>query len=129
MIMQFPEEIKYTKDHEWIRPEGKTAVAGITDYAQHELGDVIYVDVPTVGERLSQEDVFGTIEAVKTVSDLFLPVSGTVLELNPELEDHPDAVNTDPYGKGWIIRMEVEDPAQYDGLLSAQEYRKLVENS
>jgi glycine cleavage system H protein len=124
--MEFPEGIKYTKDHEWIRLEGKNAVIGITDYAQHELGDVIYVDVPAVGERLSKEEVFGTIEAVKTVSDLFLPVSGTVSELNPELEEHPDLVNTDPYGKGWIVRLEVENSAEYDELLSAAEYQKHI---
>ncbi|MDR2627025.1 MAG: glycine cleavage system protein GcvH [Dysgonamonadaceae bacterium] len=124
--MQFPTEIKYTKDHEWIRLEGKNAVVGITDYAQSELGDVIYVDIPTVGEQLSKEAVFGTVEAVKTVSDLFLPVSGTVSEINPELEGYPELVNTDPYGKGWIIRLEVADATEYDDLLSSSEYAKLI---
>jgi glycine cleavage system H protein len=124
--MEFPSNIKYTKDHEWIRLEGREALVGITDYAQSELGDIIYVDVPCVGEQLEQEEVLGTIEAVKTVSDLFLPVSGKVLELNPELEEHPELVNSDPYGNGWIVRLEVEDLAMYDTLLSSSEYRQLI---
>jgi glycine cleavage system H protein len=124
--MEFPSNIKYTKDHEWIRLEGKEAWIGITDYAQGELGDVIYIDVPSVNEQLAKEDTFGTIEAVKTVSDLFLPVSGKVLELNPDLEEHPELVNTDPYGNGWIIRLEVEDSAASDALLSSSEYQQLI---
>ncbi len=124
--MQFPEELRYTKDHEWIKLTGNEAVIGITDYAQSELGEIVYVDVPTEGESLSKEEVFGTIEAVKTVSDLFLPISGTVSELNAELEDHPELVNTDPYGKGWIIKLEVSDVAEYEKLLTAADYKKLI---
>ncbi|MDR1121340.1 MAG: glycine cleavage system protein GcvH [Dysgonamonadaceae bacterium] len=127
--MEFPSNIKYTKDHEWIRLEGKEAWVGITDYAQGELGDVIYIDVPSVGEQLEKEDTFGTIEAVKTVSDLFLPVSGKILELNPELEEHPELVNIDPYGNGWIVRLEVEDSSAYDTLLSSSEYQQLIGKS
>ncbi len=124
--MNFPSELRYTKDHEWIKLEGKIALIGITDYAQKELGEIVYVDVPTVGEQLDKEDIFGTIEAVKTVSDLFLPVSGKVTEINPELEDHPELVNSDPYGKGWIIRLEVENPDELDGLLTADAYKNLI---
>ncbi|WP_247233649.1 glycine cleavage system protein GcvH [Telluribacter sp. SYSU D00476] len=124
--MQFPEELKYTKDHEWIRLEGDIAVVGITDHAQNELGDIVYVDVTTVGETLSINDVFGSVEAVKTVSDLFLPVSGEILELNPVLDAAPETVNNDPYGAGWMIRLQVSDPSEVDGLMSAEEYRQYI---
>ncbi|HEV7348259.1 glycine cleavage system protein GcvH [Telluribacter sp.] len=124
--MEFPEELKYTKDHEWIRLEGDEAVVGITDHAQNELGDIVYVDVNTVGESLSKDDVFGSVEAVKTVSDLYLPVSGEILELNPDLDSSPEVVNNDPYKKGWMIRMRVSDPGEADGLMSADEYKQYV---
>ena len=122
----FPAELKYTKDHEWIKLEGNIATIGITDFAQHELGDIVYVDINTVGKSLAAEDVFGTVEAVKTVSDLFLPVAGTVLEINPLLEKQPELVNTDAYGDGWMIKMEVTNPADVAGLLSSQAYTELV---
>ena len=109
--MNTPAELKYTKDHEWIKVEGDTATIGITDYAQGELGDIVFVDVDTVDEDLNEGDVFGSVEAVKTVSDLYLPVAGTVLEVNAELEDQPELLNTDPYGKGWIIKLKVSDTA------------------
>ncbi|MEY3367410.1 MAG: hypothetical protein RI973_565 [Bacteroidota bacterium] len=129
--MNFPAELKYTKDHEWIRLEsGNTAVIGITDYAQQELGEIVYVEVDTVGEDLSKEDVFGTVEAVKTTSDLFMPVSGKILEFNPAISegggDDPTLVNSEPYGEGWIIRVQVSDPAELSGLLSADQYADLV---
>src|SRR5579862_9785328 len=121
--MSFPTDLRYTKDHEWVRQEeGDTFIVGITDYAQRELGDIVYVEVETIGKTLKAGDVFGTVEAVKTVSDLFLPVPGTVLELNPELAGSPDLINTDPYGKGWMIKMTVEDPAQVTNLLDAAGY-------
>ena len=122
----FPAELKYTKDHEWIKLEGNIATIGITDFAQHELGDIVYVDINTVGKSLAAEDVFGTVEAVKTVSDLFLPVAGTVLEINPLLEKQPELVNTDAYGDGWMIKMEVTNPADVAGLLSSHAYTELV---
>lgn len=124
--MNFPADLKYTKDHEWIRVEGDVAYVGITDFAQSELGEIVYVDITTEGETVEKEEVFGTIEAVKTVSDLFMPATGEVLEVNPELEDAPELVNEDAYGKGWLIKVTVADPAQLDGLLSADEYQKLI---
>ena len=124
--MNFPEDLKYTKDHEWIRVDGDVAYVGITDYAQSELGEIVYVDITTEGETVAQEEVFGTIEAVKTVSDLFMPVGGEVLEVNPELEDAPELVNEDTYGKGWLIKISVSDASELDSLLSAAEYQELI---
>jgi glycine cleavage system H protein len=124
--MKFPDELKYTEDHEWVRLEGDMATVGITDHAQHELGDIVYIDINTLGDTLAQNEVFGSVEAVKTVSDLFLPVSGEVLEINPALDSAPEAVNNDPYGEGWVIRMKVSDPAEADSLMSAEEYKKFV---
>ncbi len=124
--MNFPTDVKYTKDHEWIRVDGDVAYVGITDYAQSELGEIVYVDITTEGETVNKEEVFGTIEAVKTVSDLFMPVTGDVLEVNPELEDAPQLVNEDAYGKGWIIKVNVSDAAELDELLSAAEYEQLI---
>lgn len=124
--MNTPSELKYTKDHEWIKVEGDTATIGITDYAQGELGDIVFVDVDTVDEDLSEGDVFGSVEAVKTVSDLFLPIAGTVLEVNAELEDQPELLNTDPYGKGWIIKLKVAEDTDFTKLLSAEEYQEVV---
>lgn len=124
--MNFPTDLKYTKDHEWIRVEGNEAYVGITDYAQSELGEIVYVDITTEGETVEKEEVFGTIEAVKTVSDLFMPVSGEVLEVNAELEDAPELVNQDAYGKGWLIKIALTDASEVDGLLSAAEYEQLI---
>ncbi|MDP4283918.1 MAG: glycine cleavage system protein GcvH [Bacteroidota bacterium] len=124
--MNFPQELKYTKDHEWISIEGDIATVGITDFAQHELGDIVYVDIDSKGKALSAEEIFGTIEAVKTVSDLFLPVKGTVTELNPILENEPEKVNTDPYGDGWIIKMKVDNPEDVNQLINAEAYQKMV---
>lgn len=124
--MNFPAELKYTKDHEWIRVEGKEATVGITEFAQGELGDIVYVDVPTKGKALEQDEVFGTIEAVKTVSDLFLPVTGTVIEVNPALDGEPELVNSDPYGEGWLVKISIADVASVDSLLSAADYQALV---
>ena len=124
--MKFPAELKYTKDHEWIRVEGNNAYVGITDYAQKELGEIVFVDVPTEGENLSKGDVFGTIEAVKTVSDLFMPVSGEVIEMNSELDDKPELVNEDAYGKGWIIKVALSEPSELDGLLTSFDYEHLI---
>lgn len=124
--MNYPENLKYTNDHEWIRLEGETTYVGITDYAQSELGEIVYVDVTTVGETVGKEETFGTIEAVKTVSDLFMPVGGEVIEVNAELEEQPELVNQDPYGKGWIIKVNISDPAEMDSLLSAAEYEQLI---
>ena len=121
--MNAPAELKYTKDHEWVRIEGNTATIGITDFAQGELGDIVFVDVDSVGDELSAGDVFGSVEAVKTVSDLFLPLSGTVTEFNSELEDQPELLNTDPYGAGWIIKLEIKDDADRSELLTAEEYQ------
>ncbi|ODS89392.1 glycine cleavage system protein GcvH [Chryseobacterium lacus] len=121
--MNTPTELKYTKDHEWIRIEGNIAVIGITDFAQGELGDIVFVDVDTVDDELNSGDVFGSVEAVKTVSDLYLPLSGTVVEFNEELEDQPELLNTDPYGKGWIIKLQIADESQQSELLSAEEYQ------
>ena len=125
--MNVPAELKYTKEHEWIRVEGEEAYVGITDYAQSQLGDIVFVEVETEGDNLEAGDTFGSIEAVKTVSDLYMPVSGEVLEFNSELEDQPDLVNKDPYGKGWIIKVKIEDEAQLDGLLSADAYKASIQ--
>lgn len=124
--MNIPVELKYTKDHEWIKVEGNVATVGITDFAQGELGDIVYVEVETTGENLDKEEVFGTVEAVKTVSDLFMPISGEVIEFNDELESNPEAVNNDPYGAGWMIKINIADAAELDELLSAEEYAALV---
>ncbi|MCD7916156.1 MAG: glycine cleavage system protein GcvH [Tannerellaceae bacterium] len=124
--MNFPAELKYTKEHEWIRVEGNIAYVGITDYAQSELGEIVYVDITTEGENLEKEEVFGTIEAVKTVSDLFMPIGGEVLEVNADLEDQPELVNEDPYGKGWLIKVTVADVAEQADLLSADDYKQLI---
>lgn len=124
--MNFPANLRYTKDHEWVSLEGNVATVGITDFAQRELGDIVYVEVETVGETLEANSVFGTVEAVKTVSDLFLPVGGTITELNPELANAPELVNTDPYGKGWMIKMTVSNPADVEGLLDAAAYEKVA---
>ena len=125
--MSFPANLRYTKDHEWVRQdEGNTFFVGITDYAQRELGDIVYVEVETIGKSMEAGEIFGTVEAVKTVSDLFLPVSGTISELNPDLVNAPDLVNTDPYGKGWMIKLTVKDPAQVAKLLDAAAYESLV---
>ena len=124
--MNVPAKLKYTKEHEWIRVEGEEAYVGITDYAQSQLGDIVFVEVETEGDNLEAGDTFGSIEAVKTVSDLYMPVSGEVLEFNSELEDQPDLVNKDPYGKGWIIKVKIEDEAQLDGLLSADAYKASI---
>lgn len=124
--MKIPSELKYTKDHEWIRIEGDTAVIGITDFAQGELGDIVYVEVETLDETLNREEVFGTVEAVKTVSDLFLPLSGTIIEVNEALEAEPEKVNSDPYGEGWMIKMKIEDSSEIGSLLSAEKYKELV---
>mgnify|MGYP006262250011 FL=1 len=124
--MNIPNELKYTKDHEWIAIKGEIATVGITDFAQRELGDIVYVEIETVGELLKADEVFGTVEAVKTVSDLFLPVDGEILELNEDLETSPEDVNNDPYDKGWMIKMKVSNPGDLDNLLSSDEYKKLI---
>jgi glycine cleavage system H protein len=124
--MNFPAELRYTKDHEWVKLEGNTATIGITDFAQGELGDIVYVDISTVGKSLNAEEVFGTVEAVKTVSDLFLPIAATVNEVNSVLEKQPELVNTDPYGQGWMVKVTVNNPADVEGLMSADDYQKLV---
>jgi len=124
--MNIPAELKYTKDHEWIKIDGDTATVGITDFAQGELGDIVYVEVETVDETLDQEEVFGTVEAVKTVSDLFLPLSGEIVEFNETLEDEPELVNSDPYGAGWMIKIKFSDASQVDDLLTAEAYQELV---
>ncbi len=124
--MNIPSELKYTKDHEWIKIEGNIATIGITDFAQGELGDIVYVEVETLDETLDIEEVFGTVEAVKTVSDLFLPLSGEIVEFNESLEDEPEKVNTDPYSEGWMIKLKFSDEAQIDALLSAEDYKALI---
>ena len=124
--MQFPADLRYTKDHEWIKLEGNTATIGITDFAQGELGDIVYIDINTIGTTLAAEAVFGTVEAVKTVSDLFLPIAGTFLEVNPALSAQPELVNTDAYGAGWMIKMTVSNPADVDALLTSEAYAQLV---
>lgn len=125
--MNIPENLKYTKDHEWVKIEGDTAIIGITDFAQHELGDIVFVEVDTVGESLDKEETFGTIEAVKTVSDLFMPVGGEVLEFNEDLEATPDIINKDPYNEGWIIKVKVANMADVDDLLTADAYKELID--
>lgn len=124
--MNFPSELKYTKDHEWVLVDGDTATIGITDFAQHELGDIVYIDINTVGEQVVKEAIFGTVEAVKTVSDLFMPVSGEVLEMNKALDVNPELVNSDPFGDGWMVKISVKDASELDGLLSAESYKALV---
>ena len=124
--MNFPADLKYTKDHEWVKIAGDIATVGITDFAQRELGDIVYVDVNTVGETVDKEAVFGTVEAVKTVSDLFMPVSGEVLEVNKDIDSAPESVNTDPYGKGWMIKIKMSKPDEVSELLSADAYKKLI---
>ena len=124
--MNIPVELKYTKEHEWIRLEGETATVGVTDYAQGELGEIVFVEVETVGENLGAGDMFGTVEAVKTVSEMFMPVSGEVLEFNADLESNPEFINDDPYGKGWIIKIKVSNEAEMSDLLSADEYQSLL---
>ncbi len=126
--MNIPDNLKYTKDHEWIKAEGDTAYVGVTDYAQGELGDVVFIEVETKGEELGKEEVFGTIEAVKTVSDLFMPVSGTIVEVNPLLEEEPEKVNKDPYGDGWIIKIKMSNPDELTDLLDAKSYKDLIES-
>ena len=124
--MNFPEELKYTKDHEWLRIEGDNVYVGITSFAQGELGDIVFIDVDTQGEELEKEEVFGSVEAVKTVSDLFMPIKGEVLAFNEKLEDEPELINTDPYGDGWIIKIVVADAGDLDALLDADAYKELV---
>lgn len=124
--MNFPAELKYTKDHEWVRVDGEQAIIGITDFAQRELGDIVYVDINTVGDEVTKDDVFGTVEAVKTVSDLFMPVTGTILETNPALNDNPELVNTDAYGEGWMVKVAISNPADLNDLLDAEAYQALV---
>jgi len=124
--MNIPAQLKYTKDHEWVSLDGDIATIGITDFAQKELGDIVYVEVETLDQRLDKEAVFGTVEAVKTVSDLFLPLAGEVIEFNEELETSPESVNSDPYGKGWMIKVKVADASEFDSLLSADDYKALI---
>lgn len=124
--MNIPAGLLYTKDHEWIKVEGETGIVGITDFAQGELGDVVFIEIETAGETLKKEEVFGTIEAVKTVSDMFMPVSGEILEVNPELENAPDQVNKDPYGKGWMVKIKISDKSELDSLLTAEKYKALL---
>lgn len=124
--MNFPENLKYTKDHEWILVEGDEAKIGITDFAQGELGDIVFVDISSEGETLNSEEVFGSVEAVKTVSELYMPVSGEILEVNASLDSAPETVNTDPYGDGWMVRVKLSDASQIDGLMSAAEYREMI---
>lgn len=124
--MNLPANLKYTEDHEWVKVDGDVAVVGITDYAQGELGDVVFVDIQTAGETLAKGDVFGTIEAVKTVADSFMPVSGEVLEVNEALDGAPDLVNTDPYGQGWMIKIKFSDASEFDSLLTAEQYKEII---
>ena len=126
IVMNYPDNLRYTKDHEWIRVEGDEATIGITDFAQHELGDIVYVEVETVGQRLDAGKVFGTVEAVKTVSDLYLPVSGTIVTVNPALNHNPELVNNDPYGEGWMVKVRLDSAADVDGLMDAAAYQQLV---
>ena len=124
--MNIPSELKYTKDHEWVKIDGDIATVGITDFAQSELGDIVYVEVETLDETLDKEEVFGTVEAVKTVSDLFLPLSGEIIEFNEALEDEPEKVNSDPYGEGWMVKIKISNPDEIDSLLDAEAYKELV---
>ena len=127
--MQTPLNLKYTKDHEWVSIEGNIATVGITDFAQRELGDIVYIEVETLGESLNADDVFGTVEAVKTVSDLFIPISGKIIEFNESLDSSPEEVNSDPYGNGWMVKIEVNDDQESDNLLSAEDYKDLIGES
>jgi glycine cleavage system H protein len=124
--MNFPENLKYTKDHEWISVEGDVATVGVTDFAQSELGDIVFVDISTAGQTINQHEVFGTVEAVKTVSDLYMPVSGEILEVNDHLSGTPESVNSDPYGSGWMVRMRLTDASQVDALMSADDYKAMI---
>jgi glycine cleavage system H protein len=124
--MNVPGNLKYTKDHEWLRVEGDLGYVGITDFAQGELGDIVFIEIETVGETLKKEEVFGTIEAVKTVSDMFMPVGGEILEMNQEIENNPEAVNKDPYGKGWMVKVKITNPPEIDELLSPENYKALI---
>lgn len=124
--MNIPQELKYTKDHEWVKIDGDVATVGVTDFAQGELGDIVYVEVETLGETLERDEVFGTVEAVKTVSDLFLPLAGEILEFNDSLENTPEKVNSDPYGEGWMIKLKISDQAQLSNLLSPEEYKDII---
>lgn len=125
--MNFPKDLRYTKDHEWVRLEGDIAVVGITEFAQSELGDIVYVEIETLNQHLGADSVFGTVEAVKTVSDLFLPVTGTIIETNPGLNDQPELINNDPYGAGWMIKLKPDNPGEIEGLLTAEAYASLVQ--
>jgi len=127
--MEFPEDLKYTREHEWVSVEGKVATIGITDHAQHQLGDVVFVELPAVGDRLEKSDAFGVVESTKAVSDIYAPVSGEVVEVNDDLPDNPELINEDPYGDGWIVKVTLGDPTDLDDLLSADEYRAYVEES
>jgi glycine cleavage system H protein len=124
--MNFPDNLRYTKDHEWIRLEGDEAIVGITDFAQHELGDIVYVEIETIGQQLKAGDVFGTVEAVKTVSDLYLPIDGAVTEVNPKLNSNPELVNNDPYGEGWMAKVKLSNAADVESLMNAEAYQNLV---
>jgi len=124
--MEFPAGLKYTKDHEWIKVEGSDAYIGITEFAQRELGDIVYIDITSLGKEVAKDEVFGTVEAVKTVSDLFMPVAGTITEVNSLLDKQPELVNTDPYGDGWMVKATLQDPSAIDGLLSAEAYQSLI---
>lgn len=124
--MNIPSELKYTNDHEWVSVDGTTALVGITDFAQGELGDIVYIDITTVGQSVNQHDIFGTVEAVKTVSDLFMPLSGKVLEVNPALDGSPEKVNADPYDEGWMVKIEVSNASEIDSLLTADQYKELI---
>ncbi|MGK7390918.1 MAG: glycine cleavage system protein GcvH [Candidatus Cyclobacteriaceae bacterium M2_1C_046] len=124
--MNTPDNLKYTNDHEWVKIEGNTATVGVTDFAQSELGDIVYVEIETEGDEINQGEIFGTVEAVKTVSDLFMPLSGTVVEVNPELEANPEIVNSDPYGDGWMIKIELNNPSEVDNLLDSEAYKELT---
>lgn len=124
--MNFPDNLRYTKDHEWIRLDGDEAIVGVTDFAQHELGDIVYVEIETVGQQMKAGDVFGTVEAVKTVSDLYLPVDGTVTEVNPNLNSNPELVNNDPYGEGWMAKLKLSNAADIESLMNAEAYQNMV---
>jgi len=126
--MNIPEELKYTEEHEWVKIDGNTATIGITDFAQGELGDIVYIDIDSIGNELDDNEIFGTVEAVKTVSDLFMPIKGTVLEINSSIESTPEIVNEDPYGKGWIIKIEISEDQDISNLLSAEEYKNMIDN-
>ena len=126
--MNIPEELKYTEEHEWVRIEDNIAIVGITDFAQGELGDIVYLEIDTLDSQIDSNEVFGTVEAVKTVSDLFMPIAGKVVEVNPSLEDNPELVNEDPYGEGWIIKIDITDESQLDSLLSASDYKSLIDS-